>query len=94
MSDDHMARMRLRFRERALQDARALEDALHDGPAGMAEIASLAHGLAGMAGMFGHTAIGEAATAIDRVFADEERPSPEMVRALVAIIDREVGGHS
>ena len=94
MTSDPMAHLLGRFRERAIQDARAFEDALDDGPAGMALIASLAHGLAGMAGMFGYVGIGEAALAIDGLFARGERPSAETVRDLVAIIDREVGGYS
>ncbi|GAA0646351.1 Hpt domain-containing protein [Brevundimonas lenta] len=85
---DPLAPLRARFRERSRNDARALKAALEGQD--YAAIESIAHGLAGMAGMFGHAELAEASAAIDGVFARGGRPSGDAVQALIGIIDRTV----
>lgn len=82
--------LRARFRDRARQDARALETALAGEAVDYAAIEGIAHGLAGMAGLFGHAELSAVSMAMDGEFAAGRRPSPEAVRRLIATIGRVV----
>lgn len=88
---DPLAPLRGKFRERTIGDARRLREATAEGEAGRREIEHILHGLAGAAGMFGFTDLGEAAGALDRRFADGDPPPAEDILALAARIEREIG---
>lgn len=92
MSADSLAELRGRFCERARGDADALEIALAASDA--ERIEALAHGLAGAAGLFGFTEIGQMAKAIDGRFAEGETPAPAQIQALIGTIRREMAVYS
>lgn len=92
MSADPLAELRLRFRERALHDADALDAALASSDADRIE--ALAHGLAGAAGLFGFTGVGVMAKTIDGRFADGEPPARAEIEALIAAIRRDMAAYS
>lgn len=92
MSDDPLAEIRKRFRHRALADAEALSDALKARDFEAIEMVS--HGLAGAAGLFGFTGIGDAAKAMDQQFAEGRPPSPAEIEALIATIRRDMDAYS
>lgn len=80
MADDPLAPLRARFRDRCAEDAARLR--AHLAGEEEAELEQLVHRLAGAAGTFGYTALGEAAQAADATFAAGERPSPEALADL------------
>lgn len=88
---DPLAPLRAKFRERTIGDARRLRDAVATGEAGQAEIERIVHALAGAAGMFGFTDLGEAASTLDRRFADRDPPPDEDILALAARIEGDFG---
>ncbi|RZJ43184.1 MAG: hypothetical protein EON86_05750 [Brevundimonas sp.] len=92
MSDDPLAALRLRFRERALSDADGLASALQH--SNEQDIEALAHGLAGAAGLFGFSEIGRQAKDIDGQFAAGDRPARSDVEALIAAIRRDMAAYS
>lgn len=92
MTPDPMEALRLRFCARALEEADQLETALAVNDRAATE--SLAHSLAGTAGLFGYTEIGEAAMTVDRAFAQGDTGAPEAVTALIKAIRRDLGDYS
>lgn len=85
--------LKVSFRERAAADARAIETAMARKD-GVNELATLVHGLAGAAGIFGHATISEAALALDTVFAEGRRPSSADLAALVQTIRDDLARYS
>lgn len=81
---DPLADLRVRFLKRSLEDADTLVDALRN--ADMARVEAVAHGLAGSAGVFRFQEIGQAALAIDGLFASGGEPSTDQVKALIDAI--------
>lgn len=81
---DPLAALKVAFLERAAREAEALEQAL--AVRDMAAVETLAHGLAGAAGMFGFAAISRDAFAVDGVFAAGALPDDNQVRTLIATI--------
>ncbi len=86
MSADALEPLRLRFRQRAGEESRHLADALARGD--ISEIERLAHGLAGVAGLFGFADVGAQALEIDGEFARGEALSLDKVRALIIALER------
>ena len=93
---DRQAALKLRFRERAMAEARALErliDDLQHGPPELelqAEIRRIAHSLSGGGGTFGYAAISERAAELEELVLDCP-DSPVLAgacRALVAEVRR------
>jgi HPt (histidine-containing phosphotransfer) domain-containing protein len=83
--DARMEQLRLRFQARAGEDRARLEESV----AGERwdEILRIAHGLSGIAGVFGHHEVGEAAQLVEE--AIDTGLGPEGVRPLcAALIER------
>ena len=89
--EERMAALRARFIERARHDHQALGEALS--AQDLAAIRHVAHGLSGIAGMFGHEAIGTAAATVE----DLAEAPPETadaasldkaVRSLLTLLDQ------
>jgi chemotaxis protein histidine kinase CheA len=94
--EDRLAALKMRFRERALAEARALELALGElrhGPPELevqGEIRRIAHSLCGGGGTFGYTGISARAEALEELVLDDP-DSPALAdacRALVAEVRR------
>ena len=86
MSEDPLEPLRVRFRKRAGVESQELADALARGD--MPTVERLAHGLAGVAGLFGYADIGALALEIDGDFARGEAPPTDTVQALIAALKR------
>ena len=94
MSDfeSRMAALRLRFRERAAQESDRIRDALALGD--RQTLGKSAHSLSGSAGLFGHTALGEAAEQLE-IAIDEGLPTPEIdARAQLLLARLDAAGRS
>lgn len=92
MKPDPLAKLRVRFCERARGDADGLAAALADSD--HLRIEALAHGLAGAAGLFGFADIGVRAKRIDSLYAESETPSATEIEDLIATIRRDMDAYS
>lgn len=77
---DPLVELRGRFVRRAHQDAHALIAALQEQDHTMLE--QTVHNLAGAAGVFGFADLGAAARRLDDLYAADERPTSDDIRAL------------
>lgn len=89
--DARMEALRRRFRDRAVADRAAIAAALDDGD--RARLLYLVHGLAGIAGIFGHPHVGAAASAVEEAI-DAGAPDDQvagLAGALTEALDAVVG---
>lgn len=86
MTNDPLAPLKARFRERCGDDASRLR--AHLAGAEEPELEGLIHRLAGSARMFGHAEIGAMAEALDADFAEKRRPTEEALSDLAAALER------
>lgn len=84
MSSDALAELAARFLANVQDDAARLEAAMLDQD--YKTIETVAHSMAGAAGIFGFADIGAAAMAIDTCYADGGLPSETMVAALIETV--------
>ena len=77
------------FRARLEADRRVLAELSDDGDRD--ELRRVVHGLAGAAGTFGYSEVGEVAMALDDTFAAGERVLPVDVARLVAALEQALG---
>lgn len=87
---DPLEPLRVKFRARTIGDAARLREAVASGETGRAEIERIVHAMAGAAGMFGFADLGEAASGLDRRFADRDPPPDADVLAFAARIERDI----
>lgn len=84
--DRRMDALRLRFRARAAADAGALRDAWAERD--LDALRRIAHGLAGNAGLFGYSELGDAARALDDALGTpvEDAQLAPRLEAILALI--------
>lgn len=87
MTEDLLAPLRALFAARAAVDLAVLRRALAADPPADPELERTVHGLAGAAGVFGHTDIAALALAADRAFADGQPPDRDRLEALAALLE-------
>jgi len=86
MADDPLAALRGRFRDRGAETAARIR--VHLAGPEDPELERLVHSLAGAAAMFGHAELGEAALAIDAIYAADGLPTPEALASLADALER------
>jgi len=87
MSDDEIAALRERFKQRTADEAKVLRNSLERGEFGAAEVERLAHTLAGTGGLLGFPAVAADAAVVDYVFAAGEIPTLESLEKLLASME-------
>lgn len=91
-ADARMALLRQRFKARASADRAAIAEAL--GAGDRDQLLHLAHGLAGIAGIFGHAEVGACASSVEAAIdaAEPEAELAALTQALIAALDAVGGG--
>lgn len=86
MTDDPLAPLRTRFRERCGNAAARLRAFLAGGDE--PELEDMIHRLAGSAGLFGYAEVGAMAEALDAGFAEGRRPTSQALSDLADALER------
>ena len=88
MSDDPLARLRARFRQRCVEDLATLRTLLDQDPSVRHEpLRMLAHGLSGIAGSFGHASLSALAGEIDYDLTQNRPVDDEKLSELVSALE-------
>jgi HPt (histidine-containing phosphotransfer) domain-containing protein len=87
MSNDEIAALRERFKQRTADEAKVLRNSLERGEFCAAEIERLAHTMAGTGGLLGFPTVAADAALIDNVFAAGETPTRESLEKLLASME-------
>lgn len=88
MSNDPLARLRARFRQRCAEDLATLRALLsQDAFVRREPLRVVAHGLSGIAGSFGHASLSALAGEIDYDLAHDQQVADEKLSELVAALE-------
>jgi len=88
MSDDPLARLRARFRQRCIEDLATLRSLLNqDALVRREPLRTVAHGLAGIAGSFGHASLSALAGDIDYDLTKDHLVADEKLSELATALE-------